>query len=75
MVAPTAVRMLMASRASAQKMRYPYTLGAQVMQFPYKFHYENCWYTRAMVPGFIFASIFAGFFQYKTNGNKMHSWD
>ena len=30
---------------------------------------------RAMVPGFIFASIFAGFFQYKTNGNKMHSWD
>ena len=46
MVAPTAVRMLMASRASAQKMRYPYTLGAQVMQFPYKFHYENCWYTR-----------------------------
>jgi hypothetical protein len=29
--------------AAARKMAYPYTLGAQVMQFPFKYYYNNSW--------------------------------
>jgi hypothetical protein len=31
---------------SGRPMKYPYTLGAQVMQFPYKFHFANNWIVR-----------------------------
>merc|ERR1712029_841471 len=59
--------------AKMAQMRYPYTLGAQLMQVPYKFHYNNCWYTKAIcwygIPG---ASAVAAYFQYKTNGDKFH---
>ena len=24
-------------------MRYPYTWGAQLMQYPWKFHYKTAW--------------------------------
>jgi len=30
---------------------YPYTNGAQIMQFPYKFHFNNCWVVKAWVLG------------------------
>ena len=25
---------------------YPYTFGAQIMQFPYKFHWNNSWWVK-----------------------------
>jgi len=30
-------------RGSPKTMKYPYTLGAQIAQFPYKFYWDNNW--------------------------------
>merc|ERR1711997_761211 len=37
--------------ASGRQMRYPYTLGAQIKAFPFKFHWENCWLPKAWAGG------------------------
>ena len=32
--------------SEGRPLRYPYTTGAMLMQFPYKFHYKNAWVYR-----------------------------
>lgn len=32
--------------APARHMKYPYTLGAKIAQFPYKFYFKNNWIIR-----------------------------
>merc|ERR1711862_450815 len=59
--------------ARMAQMRYPLTAGAKLMQFPYKFHYNNCWYFRAICTvGIPMTVVFSAFMQYKVNGNKFH---
>eukprot|EP00095_Tigriopus_kingsejongensis_P009830 maker-scaffold21_size687808-snap-gene-1.17 protein:Tk09830 transcript:maker-scaffold21_size687808-snap-gene-1.17-mRNA-1 annotation:"hypothetical protein G5I_13062" len=38
--------------SSGQLLKYPYTLGARIMQFPFKMHYQKNWLFRSMVLGF-----------------------
>jgi len=33
-------------------MPYPYTFGAKLKAFPWKFHYNNCWLVKAWCIGF-----------------------
>jgi len=33
-------------------MPYPYTLGAKLKAFPFKFHFDNLWVVRSWVGGF-----------------------
>jgi len=61
--------------ASGRQMRYPYTLGAQVKAFPYKFHWENCWLPKAWAIGLGMCMPLWAYIQYKVNGNQFHSWD
>nr|ALS04504.1 hypothetical protein YQE_10512 [Acartia pacifica]ALS04505.1 hypothetical protein [Acartia pacifica] len=37
------------------EMRYPYTLGAQLMQFPWKKFYKQNWVIRSWVNGIVLA--------------------
>lgn len=32
--------------APPRHMKYPYTLGAKIAQFPYKFYFKNNWIVR-----------------------------
>jgi len=62
-------------KMAGREMRYPYTFGAQVRAFPYKFHWENCWFPKAWAKGIVLTAPLFAYIQYKVNGNKMHSWN
>uniref|UniRef100_A0A6M2E1N1 Putative conserved plasma membrane protein n=1 Tax=Amblyomma tuberculatum TaxID=48802 RepID=A0A6M2E1N1_9ACAR len=35
-----------AAPATSRRMKYPYTMTAKIVQFPYKFHWQNFWLVR-----------------------------
>ena len=39
--------------AEGRPLPYPYTTGAQLMQFPYKFNFNNNWLYRSLPIGFL----------------------
>ena len=38
---------------SGRPLPYPYTTGSQIMQFPYKFYFNNNWLYKALPIGFL----------------------
>jgi len=61
-----------AKAMSGRAMRYPYTHGAKIVTFPAKFHFQNCWFTRAMCLGVLLYLPIAAKIQKTVNGGKMH---
>ncbi|XP_029830009.3 uncharacterized protein LOC115314984 [Ixodes scapularis] len=47
-----------AGAASSRRMKFPYTFTAKLVQFPYKFHYNNMWLIKFMVPAWILYMVF-----------------
>ncbi|CAN8000068.1 unnamed protein product [Ixodes hexagonus] len=47
-----------AGAASSRRMKFPYTLTAKIVQFPYRFHYENMWIIKFMVPAWVLYMLF-----------------
>eukprot|EP00093_Oithona_nana_P002453 02453.XXX_24188_23845_1 [CDS] Oithona nana genome sequencing. len=43
--------MKLSKAVASRPLPYPYTLGAQIMQFPYKFHFQNSWWVKCLVAG------------------------
>ncbi|XP_022694623.1 uncharacterized protein LOC111263624 [Varroa jacobsoni] len=45
------------SSGNSRRMVYPYTWTAKISQFPYKFHYDNIWFFRYFILGYL-ASVY-----------------
>lgn len=56
--------------SEGRPLRYPYTTGAMLMQFPYKFHYKNAWVYRAWVLGLGVTFPIMCYVTYKQGGHK-----
>lgn len=48
-----------AAAAPSRRMKYPYTFTAKMVQFPYKFHFQNFWLIRYyLCGGFVVYMVF-----------------
>jgi len=51
-------------------MRYPYTWGAQLMQYPWKFHYKTAWVHKAWWIGMGVTAVVMAYATVKQGGHK-----
>ncbi|KAL5009219.1 hypothetical protein ScPMuIL_014800 [Solemya velum] len=58
-----------------QQMKYPYTLTAKVMQFPWKWHWQNARFVRYLAYGLVFSfPLIYKFHSMANNAENKRKW-
>ncbi|XP_064484540.1 uncharacterized protein LOC135397121 [Ornithodoros turicata] len=46
------------SKGPTRRLTYPYTYAQKIANFPYRFHYENMWLVRYLIPALALTYLF-----------------
>ncbi|GFY73067.1 hypothetical protein TNIN_408171 [Trichonephila inaurata madagascariensis] len=64
---PAVIKEVIKMDVERKHMKYPYTMTAKIVRFPYKWHWDNFWFPRFIVASMILTSPFFIYIHRKVN--------